>query len=263
MYNFPNLPPSGHPLASSNVMGATFGQSASSYAIGRKGYPDGVFDLLSSQISKDMDILELGCGTGLATKQLCDRGFKSIAATDVDPLMLNEARGYCPEVSFQQADANAMPFSDNAFDSVIAFGCFHWFCNPQAINEIKRVLKPQGVLFIVNKYDSGSFRKDFVKFLQDADSKMRVETKTHYHPEESLANQGFSVAQHVLQTEEIFTGEEFLAYCQSISLWTSMAVEKQNFYFPLLEQFISRMMKEKHYERPIEVQCLVALKNLA
>src|SRR5579885_3184893 len=133
-----------------NDRGTTFGKGAAFYAAGRKGYPNEVFEVLTASAGKESKVLELGCGTGIATRQLVDAGYKTIIATDIDPLMLNEAKKLCPEVQFQCEDAHALSFSDQTFDAIVAFGCFHWFCNAKAIAEIQRVLKPSGRLFIVN-----------------------------------------------------------------------------------------------------------------
>jgi ubiquinone/menaquinone biosynthesis C-methylase UbiE len=47
--------------------------------------------------------------------------------------------------------AERIPFSNNTFDAVTAFAAFHWFDNKASLNEIKRVLKPGGIFFVVNK----------------------------------------------------------------------------------------------------------------
>ena len=239
-------------------LGSSFGQTAFSYAFGRKAYPDCIFELFSEHSAKNMTILELGCGTGLATKQLYEKGFTSLVATDVDPLMLKEARNYCPEVSLQLADANTLPFFNQSFDSIALFGCFHWFCTCQAINEIKRVLKQQGIVFVVNKQDTGHFRKCFVQFLQDVCNAKVEEGKANYKPQEKLIQHGFSVCKHTFVEKELFTNDDLLAYCQSISLWASLPKEKRKKHLPALRHFLSDIMDGKYFERSIDVQCFVA-----
>lgn len=238
--------------------GATFGKTAAAYAAGRKSYPNEIFNLLETRISKDASILELGCGTGLATKQLYDKGFSNILATDIDPLMIETARSHCPQVSFRIVDAHALPFPDQHFESILAFGCFHWFCNPQALKEIKRVLKPGGILFVVNKQDTGSFREVFKSFLESLEERSILEPKALYQPEQILQTHHFAVSAHAVSAIELFTEKELLDYVRSISLWTSLSPEKQQSYAPFLSLFIESLVKGGIYERTIEVQCLIA-----
>ena len=59
-------------------------------------------------------------------------------------------RGLNQQVNLQLADACALPFCDQTFDVVtIAFGIRNISNNTQAFAEIKRVLKPQGHLHIL------------------------------------------------------------------------------------------------------------------
>lgn len=252
------LPPSEIVQTYMENTGNSFGKCALSYASGRKAYPQEVFDLLSSRIALEESILELGCGTGLATKQLYDGGFKTLIATDMDPLMLEHARIHCPNVLFQAASANNLPFQDHAYAAVVAFGCFHWFCTNAAIQEIKRVLQPQGMVFIINKYDTGPFREKFRCFLEKMESKPFSEAKASYQPIEMLTASGFEVVSHAFESKEIFTKPQLLAYAKSISLWTALSYDRQEKLSPSLLQFIDELMENEYYDRPIEIRCLIA-----
>ncbi len=237
--------------------GITFGKSASHYVAGRKGYPDEVFQAFSAYVSKEGRILELGCGTGIATRQLYDKGFTSIVATDIDPLMIKEAEELCPEVRFQREDAQALSFSDHTFDAVVAFGCFHWFCNQDALEEIKRVLKPGGHLLIVNKKDRDSFRQEFRHCIEQLRQKPVQEPKSKYRPIDTLTENHFSARPYRWTSTEIFTRQELLHYCQSLSPWTSLTPDEQQRYLPCLQQFVDHKLNKERYEMRFEVQCLV------
>lgn len=254
----PKPPPSEIVQIHGKNAGSSFGQSAFSYSSGRKAYPREVFKLLAEHISLEEGILELGCGTGLATKQIYDWGFRALVATDIDPLMLDQARIYCPNVLFQTASANNLPFEDHTYAVVAAFGCFHWFCTDIAIREIKRVLQPQGMLFIVNKYDRGSFREQFRCFLEKTEGKHFCEAKESYQPIEMLTALGFEVVSHAFETKEIFTKSQLLDYAKSISLWTALPPDEKESLTPSLLRFIDELMEGEYYERPIETRCLIA-----
>ena len=96
--------------------------------------------------------LELCTGTGLIARHVADAASEMVA-TDFAEKMLAEARkGELPDnLSFQKADATALPFADNSFDAVIISNALHIIPNPeQALAEIRRVLCPGGVLIAPN-----------------------------------------------------------------------------------------------------------------
>jgi ubiquinone/menaquinone biosynthesis C-methylase UbiE len=102
-------------------------------------------------------VLETAAGTGIVTRalerSLSPRG--SIVATDLNQPMLDHAAERIPSsrVSWQKADAQALPFPDGAFDAVICqFGVMFFPDRQKAYREARRVLKPGGH-FIFNVWD--------------------------------------------------------------------------------------------------------------
>ena len=102
-------------------------------------------------------VLETAAGTGIVTRalerSLSPRG--SIVATDLNQPMIDHAAERIPSnrVSWQKADAQALPFPDGAFDAVICqFGVMFFPDKQKAYREARRVLKPGGH-FIFNVWD--------------------------------------------------------------------------------------------------------------
>lgn len=92
-------------------------------------------------------LLEIGCGTGHWTSFFSQMGFQ-ITATDVSDAMLEQAKTKSiPATKLLKADVHELPFPDDYFDQAAVITAFE-FCGdiPQAIKEIKRVLKPGGWL---------------------------------------------------------------------------------------------------------------------
>jgi ubiquinone/menaquinone biosynthesis C-methylase UbiE len=100
-------------------------------------------------------VLDLGCGTGRNLPLFGDR----VRAVGLDPChdSLLKARRRAPGVSFVRARAEALPFRDCVFDSVVS-GLV--FCSveqvPRGLAEVRRVLKPGGVLRMLEHVRSGS-----------------------------------------------------------------------------------------------------------
>ena len=104
-------------------------------------------------------LLELACGTGIVTQHLVaglPRG-ASLTATDLNEAMLAIAQNkidHMEPVTWEAADACALPFGDDWFDAVVCqFGLMFFPDKPLALREAHRVLHPGGSL-LFNVWDS-------------------------------------------------------------------------------------------------------------
>ncbi|MGF6849331.1 ubiquinone/menaquinone biosynthesis C-methylase UbiE [Chitinophaga sp. W3I9] len=94
-------------------------------------------------------ILEIASGSGRLTKHLRENFPAStrITATDINPDMLELAQQQLNHsaITFQLADAQALPFADQSFDLVVnQFGLMFLPDKQGGVNEAFRVLKPGG-----------------------------------------------------------------------------------------------------------------------
>lgn len=89
-------------------------------------------------------VLEIGCGTGLFTKKVYKMSKANIIATDLSLDLLEIAKKEVPDINFQIADAMKLPFANNEFDVVFGSSILHHLDFIPALNEILRVLKPEG-----------------------------------------------------------------------------------------------------------------------
>jgi len=100
----------------------------------------------------DIRVLEVACGTGIATEHLWQAlsPQSEIVATDLNPAMLDFAknkRGVLQNVSYRQADVQDLPFGDGSFDAVVCqFGIMFVPDKAKAFAEMARVLRPGGLL---------------------------------------------------------------------------------------------------------------------
>jgi SAM-dependent methyltransferase len=98
-----------------------------------------------------VSVLELACGTGRVTGHLRAALPESatLVATDLNEPMLDYARSAVPDrgITWQQADAQALPFDDGSFDAVVCqFGLMFLPDKVQGLREARRVLVPGGAL---------------------------------------------------------------------------------------------------------------------
>ncbi|RKX24770.1 MAG: hypothetical protein DRP47_10860 [Candidatus Zixiibacteriota bacterium] len=106
-------------------------------------------------IAKGMNILDLGCGTGvlfdLLRRRVTDTG--SITGVDFSLEMARKAHRNFPftNVNVIDADALMLPFADSTFDMAVAFAAFpHFSDQRKTLDETHRVLKDKAKFFIIH-----------------------------------------------------------------------------------------------------------------
>ncbi|BAY73175.1 class I SAM-dependent methyltransferase (plasmid) [Anabaena sp. FACHB-709] len=108
-----------------------------------------------AEIAPEATVLDVGCGTGgLELLLLTENPQQVIIGVDISEKMLLVAQQKChaySQVSFHNVSVSNLPFENNSFDVIVSASVFHYFDDPHAaLMEIKRVLKPQGKLFILD-----------------------------------------------------------------------------------------------------------------
>jgi len=242
-------------------MKSEFGKLSQAYSVARQGYPTEVIDNAVSFLDKDARILDLGCGTGIATLQLAQSGF-NVFACDNDTKMIDEAKKYPKEnIHYYIADARSLPFNDEFFDLMTAFGAFHWFCDETSIYEIRRVMKPDTFFCVINKNDIGNFKKDFSNIIYKIINKKVSSVKDAYDPVSILEKYGFKdVKENKIKTFEYFTIDKALLQFQSMHLWNSVPQELRKNTLESLKEHFSSFSKDGLVKRDIEVVTVVGRK---
>lgn len=122
-----------------------FGSVARAYERYRAGYPDAVVDLVVAHAVRPVrTALEIGAGTGKATRVFADRGI-AVTATDPDPAMLAELRRQVPPtVTVVEATLEDLPASSN-YDVVLAAASLHWTGPTRRWARVAALLEPDGV----------------------------------------------------------------------------------------------------------------------
>ncbi len=115
---------------------------------GEKLYRD-ICDRIRPCLKRDMDVLEMACGTGQLSYPLSSR-VRLWEATDFSPAMIAEAKkkNSSARLHFSVQDATALPYAPESFDAVVISNALHIMPHPEKVlSEIRRVLKPDGLLF--------------------------------------------------------------------------------------------------------------------
>jgi ubiquinone/menaquinone biosynthesis C-methylase UbiE len=102
---------------------------------------------------RPLNVLEIGCGWGDFAARIPSEVGAEVVAIDLSPRMVELARQR--GVRAELADAQALPFSDRAFDCVVALWMlYHLPDIDRGLREVVRVLRPDGRLIaVIDGYD--------------------------------------------------------------------------------------------------------------
>lgn len=109
---------------------------------------DAIAAKMKGSLNRQMNVLELACGTGLISGQIAG-SVKSIEATDFSPEMIAEAKKkpHSARLHYSVQDATNLPYGSETFDAVVITNALHIMPEPEkALSEARRVLKENGIL---------------------------------------------------------------------------------------------------------------------
>ena len=105
-------------------------------------------EMLTHNIQKEMNVLELGCGTGYFSKELVKTNAK-ITAIDISPDLIEIAKNETKKFSnieYLLQNAYSMDFENECFDIVVGSSVLHHLDVEKALSETYRVLKKNGTI---------------------------------------------------------------------------------------------------------------------
>jgi SAM-dependent methyltransferase len=125
---------------------AGFSAGVDSYVRGRPAYGEDTLADLGGLIGEAPGwIADVGAGTGALSSRLAAHGHAVLA---VEPLRAMLER--CPPGPVRvQAAADALPLATGSLGAVTVATAFHWFSTAEALDEIHRCLRPDGVLVLL------------------------------------------------------------------------------------------------------------------
>ena len=123
----------------------SFGSVAAAYERFRLGYPDELVDEVLAYAGRPVRAaLEIGAGTGKATRVFAGRGI-AVTASDPDPAMLAELRTHVPPtVATVQAAFEELPLAP-VYDLVYAAASLHWTRPDERWSRVAAMLTPGGI----------------------------------------------------------------------------------------------------------------------
>ncbi len=123
-----------------------FSAAARAYAKFRPAYPDALIRFVASTAPGRDLAWDCATGNGQAAVALAP-WFRRVVATDASATQLEHARS-CPRVEYRLAPEAASGLDPESVDLVTAAQALHWLDLEAFYAEVRRVLKPRGVLAV-------------------------------------------------------------------------------------------------------------------
>jgi len=123
-----------------------FSTQARQYAAFRPTYPEGLYDFIFQHVRGNENAWDCATGNGQVAQRLA-RQFKKVYATDISQKQLDQASP-ANNIQYTVSPAESTTFPDHQFDLVTVGQALHWFDLDKFYTEVKRVIKPGGLLAI-------------------------------------------------------------------------------------------------------------------
>lgn len=144
-----------------------FDQQAECYDRARPPYPAVVIDEVLGPHPAGLDVLDVGCGTGIASRQMAARG-ANVLGVEVAPRMAEIARSHGIDVevaAFEDWDA-----AGRTFDRIVSAQAWHWLDLPVSTAKAASLLRPGGRLCLM--WSAGCHPDDLADALADIYARM-------------------------------------------------------------------------------------------
>lgn len=155
-----------------------FSGLASGYAKHRPTYPAAIVDAILDGFPPPARVLDVGCGTGILTRLLAERGAR-VVGIDPNHDMLVTARatpceGGKPDYRLGTGEVTGQP--DASRDVITCAQAFHWVDPARALPELARVLLQGGRLALVwnTREQTTEFDHLYAAVLRDAEEAARA-----------------------------------------------------------------------------------------
>ncbi len=135
-------------------------------------------ELFEKHIDGESIVLDAGCGWGrfiLRLRRQCRKSFEMVGV-DIDDLPLKYSRGISETFNVVKSEVEQLPFKESAFDVILCSGVIHEIKTVSArkttLKEFHRVLKPGGLLCIMDAFSTNLVTDVLTRMLRQITSKI-------------------------------------------------------------------------------------------
>ncbi len=217
-----------------------FSSHASSYATFRPRYPAALGSIIAAHAQGVECVVECGAGNGQLSHQLVQH-FNHVVATDASAQQISHAKPH-PRISFQVANASALPLADHSVDAVTVAQAVHWFALDAFYDEVRRVSKPGGLLALIT-YAEAELDGEVQRLLHQFN---RITLAPYWPKERLLVETGYrtlpfpftQIEVEPLTMEAHWSFHQFVGYVQT---WSAVRALEKAGKDVLMQQFSAEL----------------------
>jgi ubiquinone/menaquinone biosynthesis C-methylase UbiE len=112
-------------------------------------------------------LLDVGCGNGTFLSKVLNKFNVEVSGIDISPGMIDKSKELLDgRANLKVGDSEHLPWNDSSFDVVTCIASFHHYPAPELVlNEMKRVLKQEGILIIADPFTTNNLLRFFANLL--------------------------------------------------------------------------------------------------
>lgn len=140
-------------------------------------------------------LLDVGCGNGTFLSMVLNKFDVGVSGIDISPGMIEKSKELLDgSADLKVGDSDRLPWDNKSFDIVTCIASFHHYPNPELVlKEIKRVLRPGGILIIADPFTSNNLLRFFINLLVKISNKGDVRIYSQKKMKEILEKCGFAL----------------------------------------------------------------------
>lgn len=139
-------------MGTAEVQGALWGAAARDWADLNEPNCAVLYDAVFDAIGVDgsTELLDVGCGSGLALQTAAKRG-AAVTGFDASAPLLEIAAERVPGAGLRQGDIESLPYGDGTFTTVTSFNAVQYAADPvAALRELRRVTRAGGPIAVLS-----------------------------------------------------------------------------------------------------------------
>jgi ubiquinone/menaquinone biosynthesis C-methylase UbiE len=109
-------------------------------------------DVFKKYVNNSAHILDIGCGYGRTLNELCNNGYLNTVGTDFSEKMIKRGKSLYPHLYFETMEKCEINYPDGTFDAILLLAVLTCIITDEEqiklLNETKRILKPDGIIYI-------------------------------------------------------------------------------------------------------------------
>lgn len=220
-----------------------FSGHSSNYQKYRPRYPKELFAYLDTLCENNKHAWDVGTGNGQCALVLAEH-FDAVLATDPSENQISDAVRH-DKIKYDVSPAEKCPAADHVFDLITVAQALHWFDFDKFFNEVRRVVKPNGVLaawtYTHAKVSTG-IDQIYSKFYTEIVGKYWPAERRHVEDKyESIKFPFESINSPQFNIQMKYSREDYLAYLGTWSAVKNYKLERKHDPIDLIKSELSEV----------------------